>query len=401
MKQTLAELAVCGAPPAFAQKLYVGRPNIGDRAALTARLNDILDRRWLTNDGVYVRELERQIQERLGVRHCVAVCNATLGLDIAARALGLRGEVIIPSFTFVATAHALQWQAIRPVFCDVDPATHRIDPAQVERHITPRTTGLVGVHLWGQACEVEALGEIARRHRLRVLYDAAHAFLCTHRGRWIGNFGEAEVFSFHATKFFNSFEGGAIVTNDDALAARLRLMRNFGFADSDRVVELGTNAKMSEIAAAMGVTSLESLPGVIEVNRRNYHAYRAALRDIPGLRLYAYDESEHQNYQYIVVDVDAARAGLTRDELVRVLIAENVVARRYFYPGCHRMEPYRTLDPGASAALPQTERLCEQLLTLPTGTAVSAAEIEGIGGLLALAVRHAAELRARWEREGG
>src|SRR5215216_6976868 len=232
-KINLSDLAYFGARPLFEVPLHVGRPNIGDRERLLERFNDILDRRWLSNGGPCVQELERTIEKLLGVKHCVTMCNATIALDIASRALGLQGEVIIPSFTFIATAHALQWQGVTPVFCDVDPQTHNLDPKRIQELITPRTTGILGVHVWGRPCAVEELTEIAHRHRLKLMYDAAHAFGCSYQGKMVGNFGELEVFSFHATKFFNTFEGGAVVTNNDELAARIRLMTNFGFKNYD------------------------------------------------------------------------------------------------------------------------------------------------------------------------
>lgn len=376
----------------FAEPLHVGRPNIGNRERLLERINDILDRRWLTNNGPYVQELEQRISEFLGVKHCVAMCNGTVALEIAIRALGLYGEVIVPSFTFIATAHALQWQEITPVFCDVAPGTHHIDPARVEKLITPRTTGIIGVHVWGQACDIEALTDIARRRGLKLMFDAAHAFACSYKGRMIGNFGDAEVFSFHATKFFNTFEGGAVVTNDDELADRLRFMRNFGFAGYDDVDYVGTNGKMTEICAAMGLTSLESLNEFIAINYRNYKAYERELADIPGLKLFHYDESEKCNYQYIIVEVDEAEAGVSRDQLVEFLHAHNVLARRYFYPGCHRMEPYRSYFPHAGLLLPETERLTQRVMSLPTGTAVDEDAVRQVCDLISFAVRHSQEI---------
>lgn len=398
MKRSLDELAIFGGPPAFAEPLHVGRPNIGDRARLLARINDLLDRRWLTNEGPYVQEFERRIAELVGVPHCVAICNGTLALEIAIRAAGLSQEVIVPSFTFVATAHALQWQGITPVFCDVDPRTHTLDPARIEELITPRTTGIIGVHLWGRACRVPELTEIARRHGLRLLFDAAHAFGGSCGGRPIGGFGDAEIFSFHATKFLNSFEGGALVTADDGLAERARMMRNFGFVDYDDVRYVGTNGKMTEVAAAMGLTSLESLAEFVAVNRRNHELYRTCVRGLAGVSLLSYDESEHNNYQYVILEIDEPEAGLGRDLLQRILHRENVLARRYFYPGCHRMEPYRSYFPSARLLLPATERLVHRVLSLPTGTAVGAEEICVIGELIRFASEHAAEIRARLAR---
>ncbi len=254
-KRSVDELAIFGGSAMFDEPLHVGRPNVGDRDRLLARIVDLLDRRWLTNRGPYVQEFERQVTERGGAKHCVATCKATVGLEVAVRALGLAGEVIVPAFTFVATAHALRWQGISPVFCDIDPLTHNIDPDHVARLITPRTTGILGVHLWGRPCDVGSLTRLARTHGMKLLFDAAHAFGSSYNGRMIGQCGDAEVFSFHATKCVNAGEGGAVVTNDDDLASRLRLMMNFGFAGFDRVVSIGTNGKMSELAAAMGLTS--------------------------------------------------------------------------------------------------------------------------------------------------
>jgi dTDP-4-amino-4,6-dideoxygalactose transaminase len=390
----LKELAVFGGRPAFAEKLHVGCPNVGDRGRLLERFNQILDNRWLTNNGPYVQEFEQSVAEMVGVKHCVAMCNATVALEIVIRALGLKGEVIVPSFTFIATAHALQWQEITPVFCDIDPRTHNLDPGRVEQMLTPRTSGIVGVHLWGRACDVEALAEIAERRGLKLLFDAAHAFGCSHGGKMIGGFGDAEVFSFHATKFFNSFEGGAVVTNDDALAERMRLMKNFGFAGYDKVTYIGTNGKMTEVCAAMGLGGLESLDEFIAVNRRNYEQYRHELEGTPGITLLTYDAAEKCNYQYIVLEIDEALTGVSRDHLLEILWAENVLARRYFYPGCHRMEPYRSFFPHAGLLLPETERLADRVLVLPTGTAVGPDDIVKLCGIINLVVANGASVSA-------
>ncbi|MFU8773099.1 MAG: DegT/DnrJ/EryC1/StrS family aminotransferase, partial [Anaerolineales bacterium] len=247
---SIDQLAIFGHEPMYKEPLYVGRPNIGSQSGFIQRVNDILERRWLTNNGPYVVEFENKICNMIGVRHCVAVCNATIGLEILFRALELTGEVILPSFTFIATAHALRNQDVTPVFCDIDPKTHNIDPEKVVPLITRKTSAILGVHVWGNACEISNLDEIAKLYQVKLLFDAAHAFGCSHHGSMIGTFGDAEVFSFHATKYLNSIEGGAIVTNNDELAEKLRLMRNFGFSGYDNVVHLGTNAKMTEMSAA-------------------------------------------------------------------------------------------------------------------------------------------------------
>ncbi|MBA3496243.1 MAG: aminotransferase class I/II-fold pyridoxal phosphate-dependent enzyme [Gemmatimonadales bacterium] len=398
MKASVDELAIFGGRPAFPEVLHVGRPNIGDRGRLLDRINDLLDRRWLTNNGPYLEEFEEQLVKLTGVPHCVAMCNGTVALEIAIRAAGLAQEVIVPSFTFVATPHALQWQGITPVFCDVDPHTHLLDPCRVEELITPRTTGIIGVHLWGRPCRVGELTEIARQHGLRLLFDAAHAFGCSHQGSMIGGFGDAEVFSFHATKFVNSFEGGAVATRDGDLATRVRMMRNFGFVDYDQVSYVGTNGKMTEVAAAMGLTSLESMAEFTAANQQNYHRYLTSLDGIPGLSLLTYDEEERCNYQYVVLEVDQGVRRLGRDLLQQILQAENVFARRYFYPGCHRMEPYRSYFPSARLLLPQTERLVERVLSLPTGTAIGPDEIGTICDIVRFAVSSAPEITERLAR---
>jgi dTDP-4-amino-4,6-dideoxygalactose transaminase len=387
-------LAILGGAPAFDKPLHVGRPNIGDKERLFQRFNDIYERRWLSNYGACVRELEERLRELLGVRHCIPICNATVALEIASRALDLHGEVIVPSFTFIATAHSLQWQGITPVFCDIDPQTHNIDARQIEQLITPRTAGIMGVHLWGRACDTEAIEAIARRHKLKVMYDAAHAFGCTHGGRMVGNFGSAEVFSFHATKFINTGEGGAIATNDDELAAKIRLMKNFGFAGLDHVVYIGTNGKMDEFSAAMGLTNLESMNEYIAANARHYATYRERLGTLQGVRMIDFKENEKHNFQYVILEIDEQDSPLTRDELATALRAENVLARRYFHPGCHRMEPYATTMPAIGHRLPNTEQLCNRVLALPTGTVMTEKDVTSVCDLIHTALGQSGEIRA-------
>lgn len=383
-------LAILGGKPAFAEKLHVGRPNFGDRSRFLLRVNDILESRWLTNNGTYLQQFERRIAEIIGVKHCIAMCNATIALEIAIRALDLRGEVIVPSFTFVATAHALQWQQITPVFCDIDPKTHNINPRKIEHLLTPKTSGILAVHLWGRPCAIDELQNIANRHNLKLLFDAAHAFGCRYQQKMIGGFGNAEVLSFHATKFINSGEGGAVVTNDDALAERIRLMKNFGFSGYDNVVYIGTNGKMNELSAAFGLTNLESIEQFIQINRANFETYRKHLDGIPGISLLRYDERDAPNYQYVVVEVDSRRIGINRNQLLAVLHTENVLARRYFYPGAHRMEPYRSHFPHAKFLLPDTEAVADKVLVLPTGTGVTPAEIKTICEILRHAIQNGA-----------
>lgn len=383
--ETHRDLAVNGASPAFEHPLHVGRPNIGDREAFLKYAGEMFDRRWLSNNGPLVQEFERKVAEYHGVKHCVSMCNGTVALEIAIRALGLEGEVIVPSYTFIATAHALSWQAITPVFADIDPLTHTLDPEAVRRMITPRTTGIIGVHLWGRAAPVDALRQIADEHGLKLMYDAAHAFGCSHRGRMIGNFGACEVLSFHATKFFNTFEGGAVVTNDDELAEKMRLMRNFGFSGFDNVIHMGTNGKMIEVAAAMGLVNLDAIDSVIEANKSNYEAYRDGLSGLSGITLLSFDEAERNNYQYVVMGV-GNDCPVSRDRIIEALHAENILARKYFWPGCHNMKPYRELYPHAGLLLPNTQQVADSVVVLPTGTTMNLEMVNTVASVIRVLV---------------
>lgn len=375
------DLAINGARPAFEQPLHVGRPNIGNREAFLQRVNQILDNEWLTNNGPMVQEFEQRIAEYLGVKHCLAMCNGTIALEIAIRALKLEGEVIVPSWTFVATAHALYWQGITPVFADIHPATHNLDPDAVRSMITPRTSGIIGVHLWGRAAPVDELQVLADEHDLKLMFDAAHAFGSTYKGQTIGRFGACEVLSFHATKSFNTFEGGAVVTNDDELADTMRLMRNFGFSGYDNVIYPGTNGKMIEVSAAMGLTNLDSYADVVNINKRNHLAYTVALSCIPGISLLAYDSTEANSHHYVVIEVDPSCA-VTRDQIVTALHAENVLARKYFWPGAHRMKPYSEIFPHANLLLKNTEFIANKVLILPSGVVATVEDITTIGAII-------------------
>ena len=391
-------LALLGGSPAFAAPLHVGRPNRGQYEQFEGRMRGIWDRNWLTNDGPMVREFEAALASFLDVPHCVAVCNATIGLEIASRALGLTGEVIVPSFTFVASAHCLRWQGIRPVFCDADHRSHQLSVESVENLITDQTTGILAVHLWGNAAPIEELTALAERKNLKLLFDAAHAIGSTHQQRPIGAFGDAEVFSFHATKCINSFEGGVITTRSEELAQKMRLMRNFGFAGYDRVIHVGTNGKMTEVCAAMGLTSLENANQIFAANRANLELYTEQLRQLPGIRVRQPNAGEKSNCQYVVAEIEADELGLTRDQLQAVLHAENVLVRRYFYPGCHRMEPYRSEPESTPQPLPVTESLTDRVLQFPTGTTVSETMIRRITEIVESAHAQAAAIRDYWDR---
>lgn len=379
-KSRWEDLAVFGGEPAFAEPLHVGRPVLPDRAAFDAEMDSVWESGWLTNNGPKVQQLEEEFVRISGARHAVAVCNATLGLQLVARALDLDGEVVMPAFTFIATAHAFRWEGLRPVFCDVDPETHVLDPKRVPEHLSELTAAIVGVHLWGNDSSSTKLESLAAKNGVHVVYDAAHAL----GGAAPVSLGEAQVYSLHATKMVSGFEGGVVATNSDLLAHRLRAMRNFGFAGYDDVRSLGTNAKMSEASAAMALCSLRTLPATLEANRRNHELYREAFADRPGLALCDPANLKSGNRQYVVVRIDEAEFGVSRDALMTALWAEGVRARRYFYPGCHWSEPYRWECPDAPDHLPVTERLCREVLVFPTGPKVGSDEIETIGRIVAV-----------------
>jgi dTDP-4-amino-4,6-dideoxygalactose transaminase len=361
--------------PIFGEPLHVGRPNIGDQQRFHDYVDQLFERRWLSNDGPLVREFESRLAERAGVAHAIATSNGTVALELLLAALELDGEVIVPSFTFVATVHALTRNGLTPVFADIDPDTHALDPRAVEAAITDRTCAILPVHLWGIPAHIESYERIAAHHDLELIFDAAHAFSSSSGSRSVGSFGRAEIFSFHATKFFNTFEGGAITTDDDRLAQTLRLSRNFGFTGEDSVVTVGTNAKMPEICAAMGLVNLESVADFVEVNRRNYESYARELSGLEGIDLHELRLAGcTTNYQYVVTRVANGR----RDEVLAALRREGVLARRYFWPGVHEMEPYRTRQPLAGAQLPVTTRIASEVLVLPTGTSVTASDIAAV-----------------------
>lgn len=364
-------------------ELHVGRPHLPERSRFDSYVDQIYENQWLTNSGPLVERLEGEIAEYLNVRHCVAVSSGTAGLSLLAHAAGLTGEVILPSFTFVATAHALLERGLTPVFADIDPETHTLDPEAVRSCITDRTSAIVGVHLWGTPADTTSLEALAQEHRVQIMYDAAHAFGVEHESRMIGNYGRAEVFSFHATKAFHTVEGGAVTTNDDELAERLRLIRNFGFRDYDEVVTWGTNAKMSEMHAAMGLANLSEFSEVAMAKERNFQAYALALSSCAGARLKPHPPTG--NHQYMVLELMPERRQL-RDELIAELHRHGVLARRYFWPGVHRMAPYSHLDPGAGQRLPVTNDVASRVVVLPNGTDLDDETISWIAEIVARVV---------------
>ena len=374
------DLAINGAIPAFKNPLHVGSPWIGDTRIFHQYIDDIFQSNRLTNDGPLVQELEKRIAEIHDVKHCLAICNGTTALQIAIKALDLTGEVIVPSFTFIATVHATSWLGLTPVFADINPDTHNIDPESIRSRITKKTTGIIPVHLWGRAVPVEELQSIADEYNLKIICDAAHAFACSYKDKMIGNFGDCEVLSFHTTKFFNTFEGGAILTNNDELAEKIDSMRNFGFNEERNVIYSGYNGKMTEVCAAMGLVNLENIVATIQQHLRIYEFYRNELTNFDSLNIINYNNENKNNYQYIVIEVQDD-SPVSRNQIIDVLHAENIIARKYFWPCCHRYDVFKELYKNNNSLL-NSEKLSEKVIVLPAGPEIDLDQAQTIIDIL-------------------
>lgn len=381
-----------GVRPLFDEPLHVAQLNLPPWPKVEAALSDILTRARFANHGPLVQRLETRLQDFLQVRHVVCVANGTLALMALARALEISGEVIVPTFTFPATVQALAWAGLTPVFADVRRDTHMLGVADAERLITPRTAAILGVHLWGGGCQPEEFEALSRQRGLRLFFDACHGFGCVVGGRRIGNFGDGEAFSFHATKILNAMEGGAIATNDPVLAARLRTIRSFHATETLANVSARMNAKMSEAQAAMALLSLDDYPRNRAVNRELYLRYEAALSTIPGLTLVTTPSNVESNHQYIVIEVDARRFGLDRDTLYDLLEAENIYCRKHFCPPVHDMPGFREAVQTQGASFPEAEALAQRVLQLPTGGNLPPGAVERICEHLVLIHAHAPEI---------
>jgi dTDP-4-amino-4,6-dideoxygalactose transaminase len=354
------------------------KPRKIDDGDFFAKTKRILDTRWFTNSGENVAALEKEIADIHHVKHCIAVSNGTIGIQLVLKGLNLTGEVITTPFTFIATAHAILWQGLKAVFADIDSRTLTISPGKLEEKITSKTSAILGVHVFGQFCDVERIEKIARKRNIKVVFDAAHNFMASYKGTPVGNFGDAEVLSFHATKIFHTFEGGAILTNDSELAGRLRLLKNFGFKGIDVVDYLGINAKLNEVSAAYGLSLLPFLPETIERLNQIQAKYRLLLRDIPGLSFFELSPEVKGNGQYTVSLIDEKKFGLSRDQLWAHLWSNGIQTRRYFYPGLHRCEPYRLEYSGHEDPFPETDRISDIVLCLPCYYDLADEDIEGI-----------------------
>ena len=362
----------------FDAPVYVTRPLLPPLEEIHRRLADVWEAQWLTNAGAQHAALEEALRLHLRVPQLSLFNNGTIALLAAVRALGMTGEVITTPFTFPATPHALSWSGATPVFGDIDPATMTLDAACVEALVTPRTTGILAVHVYGIPCDVAALQAVADRHGLKVVYDAAHAFGTTIDGAGIGMFGDASMFSFHATKLFHTAEGGALTCRRAESRTAFEHLKNFGILNQEEVDVVGINGKMNELQAALGLAVLECLAGEIARRRAILDRYRERLASVPGLTLMPEPAGVESSCQYFVVRIDARAFGCSRDVVFETLKTYNVFARKYFYPLCTDYACYRGLPSAAPGRLPVAREVVEQVLCLPLYGALDLSAVDAI-----------------------
>lgn len=341
-------------------------------------LQDIWDRKWLTNNGHYHKELEKALCEYLKVPYISLFTNGTLPLMCALQALRITGEVITTPYSFVATTHSLWWNGIKPVFVDIDPVTGNIDPDKIEAAITPRTTAIMPVHVYGNPCDTQRIQEIADKYGLKVIYDAAHAFGIEVNGESVLNAGDMSTLSFHATKVYNTIEGGALICHDEKTKQRIDYLKNFGFAGETTVIAPGINGKMDEVRAAYGLLNLKQVDAAIEARHQVAVRYREALRDVKGIRVMEDIPGVRHNYAYFPIFIDAEEYGMTRDELYFKMKEQDVLGRRYFYPLISEFSTYRGLESARPENLSVAHRFADSVICLPMYHNLSESDINRI-----------------------
>ena len=353
------------APKPFSHPIHITKPVLPDLDRLKPKLEEIWASGWVTNMGTQHDAFEKKVKQYLKAHNICLFCNGTLALQLACQVLRLSGEVITTPFTFPATAHVLYWNRIQPVFSDIRPDTFNMDPQKIEAMITPATTAILPVHVFGYPCDTEAIQEIADRHGLKVIYDAAHAFGVEVDGTPIGNFGDISMFSFHATKVFHTIEGGALTFSDPRIRARLDFAKNFGFKDEETIVVPGINAKMNEIQAAIGMLVLKEMEDERKRRKLLVQIYKERLRQVPGVQCRADIANVRHNYYNFAVTIDEAAFGCSRNELHDALKQYNVITRKYFYPLCSRFQCYRRHPSSAPENLMVAETISQKVIILP------------------------------------
>lgn len=345
-------------------KIPVTKPFLPDLNEFIPYLEEIWDNQWLTNNGPFHQQLEKALCEYLNVEHISLFNNATIALITALRALKISGEVITTPYSFVATSHSILWNGLTPVFVDIDPETFNIDPQKIEKAITSNTTAIMPVHCYGNPCNVDAIDKIAKKHNLKVIYDAAHAFGINYHEKSILSYGDLSILSFHATKVFNTFEGGAIISPDLKTKQHIDLLKNFGFANETSVTELGINGKMSEINAAFGLLQLKHIDSAIEKRRKINLFYKESLKNTLGIKVPSLNSKGNSNFSYFPIIVEQGYK-LSRDELYEKLKENDILSRRYFFPLISDMAMYNTLPSAAPANLPHAKEISEGVLCIP------------------------------------
>ena len=359
-------------------KITVTSPLLPNLDEFNEMLKQIWNSKWITNNGQFHQQLEKALAEYLGVPYISLFTNGTLPLITALQALHISGEVITTPYSFVATTHALWWNGIKPVFVDIDPSNCGLDPEKIEAAITPRTTAIMPVHCYGKPCDTERIQAIADKYGLKVIYDAAHAFGVKVNGESILNNGDMSTLSFHATKVYNTLEGGALVGKDAATKQRIDYLKNFGFAGETEVVAPGINSKMDELRAAYGLLNLKQVDDAIEARHQVAIRYREALRDVKGIRFFDDMPGVRHNYSYFPIFVDAEQFGMTRDELYFKMKENNVLGRRYFYPLISTFSTYRGLESARPENLPVATRIANEVICLPMHHALSEADVDKV-----------------------
>ena len=347
------------------KQITVTLPLFPDLQEFIPYLEDIWQKKWLTNNGYYHQQLEEALCEYLDVKHISLFTNGTLPLITALQALRITGEVITTPFSFVATTHSLWWNGIKPVFVDIEPETFNIDPDKIEAAITPKTTAIMPIHVYGNPCNTERIQEIADKYGLKVIYDAAHAFGVTVNGKSILEAGDMSTLSFHATKVYNTIEGGALVCRDEQTKRRIDYLKNFGFADEITVIAPGINGKMDEIRSAYGLLNLKQVDWAIENRRQIANQYRQALKNVKGISFMEDIQGVRHNYSYFPIFVDAEQYGMSRDELYFKMKENNILGRRYFYPLISTFPTYRGLESAKQENLPVATKVAERVICLP------------------------------------
>lgn len=351
--------------------ITVTSPLLPDLDEFHGLLKEIWDSKWITNNGSFHKKLEAALGEYLKVPYVSLFTNGTLPLLTALQALRITGEVITTPYSFVATTHALWWNGIKPVFVDIDPRTGNFDPNKIEAAITPKTTAILPVHVYGKPCDVDAIQATADKYGLKVIYDAAHAFGVEVNGESILNAGDMSTLSFHATKVFNTIEGGAMIMHDAKTKQRIDYLKNFGFAGETEVIGPGINSKMDEVRSAYGLLNLKQVDAAIAARKKVAMAYRDALRSVEGITFWDDMPGVKHNYSYFPIFVDAEKYGMTRDELYEKMRMKNVWGRRYFYPLISEFSTYRGLESATSENLPQATKMAESVICLPMHHALS------------------------------